>query len=146
MQIQKKHIFTIVLAAVFILPVAVFPRDTGQVLGINETVSVETNSNTLQDIASGVRDVVNQKKETKTLSGKALWDSKQKVQVSTNKFESGSLIEIKYNDKVQTFLVEAQRNDLTEETVVILNTEAFLLLGVDPELKSIIDVEVNLVT
>jgi len=115
------------------------------VLGTNETISIGTNSSTLQDISSGVRDVINQKKETKTLSGKALWDSKQKVQVSTNKFESGSLIEIKYNDKAQTFLVEAKRNDLAEETVVILNTEAFLLLGVDPELQNIIDVEVSLV-
>lgn len=157
MQIEKKHLFAVILASVFILPVAVFPKQSGEVLGINEVRDGSgqgsvgsVDSGGARDIASGARDVAKVKEQsavpkTETLFGKALWDSKQKVKASTNKFSSGSLIEVTYNGKVTQLLVEAQRDDLSEETVLILNTEAFVEIGGNPETQSLVDVEVSLV-
>jgi hypothetical protein len=153
MQIEKKHLFAAALASVFILPVAVFPKQSGEVLGINEVRdgsgqgSVGTLDQGVRDIASGARDVAATEApaETKPIFGKALWDSKQKVKASTNKFSSGSTVEVSYNGKVTRLLIEAQRDDLSEETVLILNTEAFVEIGANPETQSLADVEVSLV-
>jgi hypothetical protein len=153
MQIEKKHLFAVVLASVFILPVAVFPKQSGEVLGINEVRdgsgqgsvgSIDAEG--ARDIASGARDVAKQEAEpeTKSLFGKALWDSKQKVKVSTNKFSSGSSIDVTYNGKTTQLLVEGERDDLSAETVLILNTEAFVEIGANPETQSLADVEVSL--
>jgi hypothetical protein len=152
MQIEKKHLFAALLASVFILHIAAFSSESGQVLGINEVRdgvgqgSVGTLDQSTQDIASGARDVANQEASLKAepIFGKGIWDSKQKVLVSTNKFSSGSLIEVSYKGKTTQLLVEAQRDDLSEETVLILNTEAFVQIGANPETQSVVDIEVSL--
>lgn len=148
MRLEKKHLFVVFLTLVFVLPVALFPRETGQVLGINEVKDSSTISGIVSvdggHIASGAREVakIDQHTTNKPLFGKALWDSKQNVKVSTNKFVSGSFVKVTYNGQSTVLLVEAQRDDLTEETVLILNTEAFTEVGANPEIHSSIDVEV----
>ncbi len=140
MNLLSKRIAAVLLTSVFVFPVVVASKTQGTVLGVQE--SLETINS--QNIASGAREVLTTQTKSRTMVGKALWDSRQTVPVSSNKFAPGSIIEVKYKDQVKTFLVEGQRNDLAEETVLILSTEGFLQLGVDPEKQDIIDVEVSL--
>ncbi len=145
MQIEKKHFFAVALASVFIFPIAAFPKESGEVLGINDVRNSSGQVSVSSDIASGARDVAQSelKGEKEEVFGKALWDSKQKVMVSSNKFSSGTLVEVEYAGKTTEFLVEGQRDDLSEETVLILNTKAFLEIGGNPEIESSADVEVS---
>jgi|GEM_PF-1622669 len=140
MNLISKRIAAVLLTSVFVFPIVVASKTQGAVLGVQESLEVPSS----QNIASGAREVLEPKAKNHTLVGKALWDSRQTVPVSSNKFAPGSIIEVKYKNQSKTFLVEGQRNDLAEETVLILSTEGFLQLGVDPEKQDIIDVEVSL--
>jgi len=140
MNLLSKRIAAVLLTSVFVFPVVVASKTQGTVLGVQESLEASNS----QNIASGAREVLTPQTKNRTVVGKALWDSRQTVPVSSNKFAPGSIIEVKYKDQVKTFLVEGQRNDLAEETVLILSTEGFLQLGVDPEKQDIIDVEVSL--
>lgn len=151
MKISKKHIFSTLLVSVFVLPIAVFPSESGQVLGINdvkdESLLENVSNSDARGIASGARDVVSTelKDTNQPFFGQGLWDSQQKVKVSTSKFSSGSLVKVTFNGKTTEFLVEGQRNDLSQDTLLIFNTEAFVEIGANPETDSVVNIEALLV-
>lgn len=136
----KVKIISLVILGLLAAPALLFPQEAGEVLGINETKgNGEGQINSDGNIGSGARDIKNDEGEeneekTTEYTGKALWDANQKSDISTDKLALGQTITVKSGDITKSMVVSELREEtLSEDTILILNTETYISLGGNPE-------------
>lgn len=151
---SKTKIISLVILGLLTVPAMIFPKQTGEVLGINEnkeeTGSINEEAASDGEIGSGAREVVEPSDEGKdndvqkitpsdeedeevTMIGKVLWDSGQINNVETNKFPLGTAVRVDTGVSNVHLVVDALRSSLAEETILVVNTETYIKLGGNPE-------------
>jgi hypothetical protein len=146
----KSKFLSLIVLGLIALPILFYPQRSGQVLGVKEEAAQQTaqnpnNQNPIKDIASGTREKKDSSaSEKKVYTGKAIWDEKQKVRVTTDRFSLGSSIKVQTKFSTQSLVVDAPRDNLPEGTILILNRQTFESLGGKPDTDQFIEVTISL--
>ncbi len=137
-KVNSKIVSLIVLGLLTVSAIA-FRQEAGQVLGVTEKIETSGNSG----IGSGAATIKTDDIKNTEFTGKALWDKEQIVDIKTDKFDIGQEIIITVDDKDFGYIVNDNRDSLSDETILILNTETFIRLGGNLENSNTIDVKVT---
>lgn len=108
------------------------------------TDSAKAKTAKIGEIGSGAQEIRNvDKDEAKSITGKVIWDENARTGIATDKFPLGSSIKVNYNKK-DVFLVVGDTRVLASDTVLVVNREAFVKLGGNPDKENKITVTVSL--
>jgi len=113
---------------------------------LNNLFTPESKAKTAKigEIGSGAQEIRNvDKDEAKSITGKVIWDENARTGIATDKFPLGSSIKVNYNKK-DVFLVVGDTRVLASDTVLVVNREAFVKLGGNPDKENKITVTVSL--
>jgi hypothetical protein len=108
-------------------------QSPGDVLGVSASKS---------EITSGVNLTTNNKK---SITGTVLWDTNlpTEIKVVSDKFVLGEAITIQVGSQSLSAVINKQSDALTNNTILIVNTQMFKNLGGDPEKSSSIQATVS---
>ncbi len=95
-------------------------------------------------IGSGAQEIKTvDKDESKSITGKVILDQNVRTEIATDKFPLGSSVKVNYNKK-DSFLVVGDTRVLASDTVLVVNRDAFIKLGGNPDKENKITVTVSL--
>lgn len=95
-------------------------------------------------IGSGAQEIKTvDKDESKSITGKVIWDKNVRTGIATDKFPLGSSVKVNYNKK-DSFLVVGDTRVLASDTVLVVNRDTFIKLGGNPDEENKITVTVSL--
>lgn len=141
---SKTKVVSLVVLAFLAIPALFFSERAGEVLGVKEST---TDSSIEGSVGSGAREVVedDSKAESETYEGKALWDNAQEEAViASDTISPGQTIKIQSKDGIEYYIIENTREGLSDDVLLILNTDTFIRLGGNPEISNSIDVTITL--
>lgn len=95
-------------------------------------------------IGSGAQEIKTvDKDESKSITGKVIWDENVRTGIATDKFPLGSSVKVNYNKK-DSFLVVGDTRVLASDTVLVVNRDVFVKLGGNPDKENKVTVTVSL--
>lgn len=95
-------------------------------------------------IGSGAQEIKTvDKDESKSITGKVIWDENVRTGIATDKFPLGSSVKVNYNKK-DSFLVVGDTRVLASDTVLVVNRDVFVKLGGNPNKENKVTVTVSL--
>jgi hypothetical protein len=95
-------------------------------------------------IGSGAQEIKTvDKDESKSITGKVIWDENVRTGIATDKFPLGSSVKVNYNKK-DSFLVVGDTRVLASDTVLVVNRDTFIKLGGNPDKENKVTVTISL--